>query len=393
MKILWLNPLNVTKNLSSISQKDFMVSKNNEIARSIKLIGHDIAGVFCFIKEKAEMNGFSNAIYFQLRKPRWLYVLLYHLKMLTFAINHKYDVILFGVHSSHLIFFLRLFFSLKSHKSTLVLDIRSVPVDLKKDIRSRIELFRYYSSLKLADYFCDGITCITPMLGDTLKPKLKKLKEKLGYFQTGVNFKIFDPSNSLSLKKVLNLDHKFILLYHGVLSPNRGLQDVIRAVALCKSNIPNILFMIVGTGAGELELMQMTKELKLEKNILFTGAVSIEQIPGFIKSADVGIIPLPAIEWWNVSSPIKLKEYLAMQLPVIATDIPAHRLVVEKAGGATLIKSNEAEYIAKAILDFYNYRKTIFPMKPRKDLFDLISFKSQSLKFIEYVSKISQLAD
>lgn len=370
-----------------------MVSEKNEIARSIKSIGHEIAGIFCFIKEKVDMDGFSNSIYFQLRRPKWLFTLFYHLKLLFSAINPKYDVILFGVHSTHLIFLLRFIFFLTSHKVILVLDIRSVPVDLNKDIRSRIELFRYNLSLKIADFFCDGITCITPMLGNTIKPRLNKLREKLGYFQTGVNFKLFDPSKSISQRKALKLDHKFILLYHGVLSPNRGLQSVIRAVALCKQNIPNILFMIVGTGAGELELKKITKELELEQNILFTGAVSFEQIPDFIKSADVGIIPLPAIEWWNVSSPIKLKEYLAMQLPVIATDIPAHRLVVENTGGANLIKSHDIKHIAEAVITFYNSRKTIYPMKPRKDLFDLISYQSQALKFIDYLSKISQLPD
>ena len=262
MKILWLNPLNASKNLSSISQNDFMVSEKNEIARSIKLIGHEINGVFCFIKEKMDMNGFSNSTYFQLKKPKLLYIVFYHFKMLASAFNQKYDVILFGVHSSHLIFIIRLIFFLKSHKPILILDIRSVPVDLNKDIRCRIELLRYNLSLKIADCFCDGITCITPMLGDTLKPMLKKLREKLGYFQTGVNFRIFDPSNSLSLRKKLNLDNKFILIYHGVLSPNRGLQNVIRAVALCKQNIPNILFMIVGTGAGELELKKHYERVK-----------------------------------------------------------------------------------------------------------------------------------
>jgi glycosyltransferase involved in cell wall biosynthesis len=386
MKILWLNPLNVSKNLSSISQKDFMVSEKNEIARSIKLLGHEITGVFCFIKEKVDMNGFSNSIYFELKRPKLLYIVFYHLKMLASAFNQKYDVILFGVHSSHLIFIIKLISALKSLKPVLILDIRSVPVDLKTDVRSKIRLIRYNLAIKIADCFCDGITCITPMLGDTLKPMLKKLKEKIGYFQTGVNFRIFDPTNSSSLRKKLNLDNKFILIYHGVLSPNRGLQNVLRAIALCKQHIPNILFMIVGTGAAELELKKITKELKLEKNVLFTGAVSFEQIPDFIKSADVSIIPLPAIDWWNVSSPIKLKEYLAMQLPVIATDIPAHRLVVEKTGGATLIKSHEPKHIAEAVLDFYNNRKKIYPMKSRKELYDVISYKSQARKFIEYVS-------
>ena len=226
------------------------------------------------------------------------------------------------------------------------------------------------------------------MLGNTLKGKLRKLKN-IGYFQTGVNFRMFDPVKSNSLRTSLGLKGRFIVFYHGVLSPNRGLQNSVKAIHFCKQKIPNILFMIVGTGSAEKELVNITKELDLEENVLFTGGVPFNEIPNYITTADVGIIPLPGIDWWNVSSPIKLKEYLAMQLPVIATDITAHRLVIKKTGGATLIENNEPKNIAEAILAFHENRDTTYPVKKREELYDIISFNSQAIRLIDYIHSLN----
>ena len=39
---------------------------------------------------------------------------------------------------------------------------------------------------------------------------------------------------------------------------------------------------------------------------------------------------LPRIEWWEIYSPLKLMEYLAMEKPVIISDIKAHLDVIKK---------------------------------------------------------------
>jgi glycosyltransferase involved in cell wall biosynthesis len=388
MKILWLIPFYASNWKEEISQKTFMLTKNNEIARSFREIGHKIKAVISLNNQSINSDGFSDVCFFHTTKLRLIEKFLYHVRMLCVALNDDYDVALFSVHSSHLIPFLKIGSMIRRRRPLLVLDIRSVPVDLVNNFRSRFKLFRYNISVKIADFFCDGLTCITPMLGATLEPKLKKLNKKIGYFQTGVNFNLFDPSKSISLRSSLGMKNKFIVFYHGVLSPNRGLQNVIKAIKICRDVIPNILFMIVGTGRGEPELKAITKKLDLLENVKFTGGIPFEIVPNYIATADVGIIPLPAIDWWNVSSPIKLKEYLAMQLPVIATDIPAHRHVVEKTGGATLIKDSEPQNIAQAVFAFYKSRKTAYPMKTREELYDVISFNSQALKFIEYVHRL-----
>ena len=77
-------------------------------------------------------------------------------------------------------------------------------------------------------------------------------------------------------------------------------------------------------------------------NITFTGGVDYEQVDGYLASFDAGIIPYritPAIE---VSSPLKVHEYLAHGLPVVSVDIPEVRNLapdVELAG-------NAAEFLA-----------------------------------------------
>jgi glycosyltransferase involved in cell wall biosynthesis len=389
MKVLWLIPINVSKSQAAISEKNYMVSEKNEIGRSIKDNGNEICAVFSYNHQYQEMDGFSKVEYFHLKRPQFLFKLIYHLKLLNSVIKGQDDVILFGIHSSHLIPLTKIISSTKKTSPLLILDIRSVPVDLTNNLDSKFKLIRYNFSVKLADLFCHGITCITPMLGTTLKPKLRKLKKKVGYFQTGVNFEIFNPKKSSSLRLSLGLNNKFIILYHGVLSINRGLQNVIKAMEICKKLIPNILFLIVGSGHGEAELRNLTKKMELEKYVLFAGSVSFNKVPNYIKTADAGIIPLPKIEWWNVSSPIKLKEYLAMQLPVIATDIPAHRLVVEKTGGAILTKNHEPGCLAEAILSFYKYRKTTYEIKSREQLFKIISYSSQAIEFNKFIEQIS----
>ena len=99
---------------------------------------------------------------------------------------------------------------------------------------------------------------------------------------------------------------------------------------------PEWSFMLVGPARVPLA------RLRDAPNITFTGGVDYEQVDGYLASFDAGIIPYritPAIE---VSSPLKVHEYLAHGLPVVSVDIPEVRNLapdVELAG-------NAAEFLA-----------------------------------------------
>jgi glycosyltransferase involved in cell wall biosynthesis len=65
-------------------------------------------------------------------------------------------------------------------------------------------------------------------------------------------------------------------------------------------------------------------EILKEPNVLWIGQVSHEELPGYAAVFDVGIIPFLHNEFNRQCNPVKLKEYLALGFPVVATRLPAY---------------------------------------------------------------------
>jgi glycosyltransferase involved in cell wall biosynthesis len=58
--------------------------------------------------------------------------------------------------------------------------------------------------------------------------------------------------------------------------------------------------------------------------------VKHEQVADYISLADICVVLLPRLPWWEISSPLKLMEYLAMEKPIVLSDINAHQSIVTK---------------------------------------------------------------
>jgi glycosyltransferase involved in cell wall biosynthesis len=97
---------------------------------------------------------------------------------------------------------------------------------------------------------------------------------------------------------------------------------------------------------------------------------------------DVGIIPLPNIDWWRVSSPLKFIEYLAMGKPVIATRIPFHEANMQNNTCGVLIESNNPTVISDAIIYLYNNKKLLKDMGAKgRNVASLYSWDRLAEKF------------
>jgi glycosyltransferase involved in cell wall biosynthesis len=64
-------------------------------------------------------------------------------------------------------------------------------------------------------------------------------------------------------------------------------------------------------------------ELAAEPNVHLLGGRLYEQLPAVLRGADVGLIPYVRSELTDSIFPMKVYEYLAAGLPVIATPLPA----------------------------------------------------------------------
>jgi glycosyltransferase involved in cell wall biosynthesis len=72
-------------------------------------------------------------------------------------------------------------------------------------------------------------------------------------------------------------------------------------------------------------------------------------IPDVLSEHDIGVLPFPNVKKMNVSSAIKMFEYLAAGMPIIATKIQAHEKVLNGKEFVFWSKENHIS-IAQAIM-------------------------------------------
>jgi len=273
-------------------------------------------------------------------------------------------------------------------RTRIVLDIRSVPVE-QSGLKARIEETTYGLSILCTKYILDGLTVITPTLREEICNKFGLRPERVGIWSSGVSLDLFNPRLLKPLPHDFLRNSRFVVMYHGVLTPNRGLQQTINAIARLRDRCPVLLFLL-GEGPAQAELEALVREHKLKANVLLHPTVPYEEVPRYIACCDVAIIPLPKLNWWTVSSPLKLMEYLAMEKPVIATDIDAHRSVMGTAECVRYISNNCPEEIAQAIWDLYQQRDRLYEKGKagRKIVKDRFTWEAQARNLEAYLYKV-----
>jgi glycosyltransferase involved in cell wall biosynthesis len=222
-------------------------------------------------------------------------------------------------------------------KMRFVLDVRSTPVETV-GFRGFLQRFWFNVSILIAKEFFRGITVITPLMKREICNSFQINQDKVGVWTSGVSVTLFNPKNYISqskrLKRRLNLSGKFIVFYHGIFTPSRGLIETIEAIKILRDKYPNVVFFLLGAGPMTPVLKELIRKEQLEENVSIHDSVDQMEVPKFIEMCDICIVPLPYHPYWRFQSPLKLLEYLAMEKVTIATDIPAHRLIIgnEKCG-------------------------------------------------------------
>ncbi len=229
---------------------------------------------------------------------------------------------------------------------------------------------------------------ITPALKRYIVENFQYNEKDIGIWSSGVNYKKF--SAAISRRDDLGWSDKFIVMYHGTFSPNRGLQEVIRAFCILKNECPEARFILLGDGIGRRRFIELISDCQLENYVYIMGPVSYEDIPDYVASTDIGIIPLPDIDWWNTSSPMKLFEYLAAGKPVVLSSIEAHKNVIQDNTIAYYLDDASAAEIVKGIMYFYDRRCDLESIGTMgQDLVkDQYTWDAQAERLLEYLNHI-----
>jgi len=148
--------------------------------------------------------------------------------------------------------------------------------------------------------------------------------------------------------------------YVGTMSIQEGLDTLLDA-ALCirDSGRRDVHFTCVGGGPGLASLQQMVKDKKLEDTVNFTGRVSDADLLAILSTADVCVNPDKPCEMNDISTMIKIMEYMALGKPIVQFDLKEGRF---SAGEASLYADNQnqvPDFAAKILwlLDHPEQRK------------------------------------
>lgn len=153
-----------------------------------------------------------------------------------------------------------------------------------------------------------------------------------------------------------------VLGFVGGLRPWHGVDVLPELLDRLRERHPGVRLVIAGDGPMRGQLEREARERGIEESILFTGALPHEEVADLIRCFDVALAPYPRPEHDFYFSPLKLFEYMACGVPVVAARLGQISEVVRDGETGLLYPPDESEALFAAcdrLLDDPELRRRI----------------------------------
>ena len=145
-------------------------------------------------------------------------------------------------------------------------------------------------------------------------------------------------------------DEYFTIMYHGGLIRGRGIETFLRVL----QKDSHIVGVILGNGKEEYiyELKQQAVKLGIAERVLFHPAVPIDTLWQYVGAADVGMILIKNVcQNHYFSLPNKLFENIQAVTPVVGSDFPELRRIIQGYDIGLCVDPENVDNIVEAIED------------------------------------------
>ena len=141
----------------------------------------------------------------------------------------------------------------------------------------------------------------------------------------------------------------FVIGFVGTLKPWHDLSSLVEAFQYLHQQNPNTQLLIVGDGPEKNNLIQDLDNRSLLAATKFTGTVSHSEIPSILGLMDVAVAPYPKMKNFYFS-PLKVVEYMASGLPVVASQIGQLKELIQNEVNGFLFPPGDSKALSKVLL-------------------------------------------
>lgn len=195
------------------------------------------------------------------------------------------------------------------------------------------------------------VITVSDFLNVEVRKKIKYDKTKVVSIPNGVTADWIknEPSSTQikNLRAQKKLQDKKIICFAGGLVHWHNFNLLLQAVKSVHKIVDDVVMMFIGDGPLRNYIEEKTKKLSLQDDlILFIGRVPHSEMPCLLKISDVAVIP----ETNEYRSPIKMFEYMAMGLPVVAPRKPAIEVAITHGRDGLLFEPGNYNCLAQKLL-------------------------------------------
>jgi glycosyltransferase involved in cell wall biosynthesis len=192
---------------------------------------------------------------------------------------------------------------------------------------------------------------VSETLRDLVSERWEAEPERISIVPNGVELEVFRPdAQPLGVRKELGLENKKVVCFVGALGPWHGLENLIRSIPCVLEDVPDAEFLLVGAMKefGTSHIAEMAKEYGVSEKMHLLGRKLPNEIPRVLVESDVAVAPYPARDFGF--SPLKLFEYMACGVPIVCSDLPSTREIVEDDRNGLLVPPEDEDSLSEAIV-------------------------------------------
>ena len=157
-----------------------------------------------------------------------------------------------------------------------------------------------------------------------------------------------DPAAWVQPRDAHHPERPFHAIFIGRLAPEKGLDDLLRAWAIVRRTHPRASLTLVGEGPRRPALERLRDDLGLTDAVSLPGAT--DRPEAMFSTIDLFVLPSH-----EEGMSVALLEAMAHAAPIVASDIPGNRLLIESGRHGLLAPIHNPPGLARALLDLIEH--------------------------------------